>query len=164
MAITSITRNQFQSFLDTSRGSGTYMWEPVVWSSKADFSVNPSADTKSYIGFADDQTVISSNSPSQGFDQLIQLGDPMYAFMAGLMRERPVGAAAKIPVLLVFPPLTVGATTFPAQVWDDAIIELDTWAPMDGTISYKIDYNGVCKDGTVVETNGVPVFTETTQS
>lgn len=154
-------RNQYVPLIDISRGKGVgtgdskkpYNWKPIRLSTQFELGYNANTDTKSYICYKQDFTVLTSYSPELPQETALDSSDPIYQFMYNLSRELPVGSSAEIPVMVAYPKIaedgTVDATTADADVYPQALITFDTLNTVDGTLSWNMALNGDPVQGTV---------------
>lgn len=146
----SLTRDKFVPLIDLTRGAeaGTYDWAPIDLSTIFEFAFNPSTETYSYICYPNDVTEITSYAPSMEQEIKITKDNPIYDFMLAYMREMPTGDAAKVPLMVVWPDKTTGASTV-ADVWDDAIVSPGSVNTVDGKLTFTLNFNGDRTTGTV---------------
>lgn len=160
-------RNQYVPLIDITRGKGVpasgegdnavaakpYDWKPIRLSTQFELGYNANTDTKSYICYKQDFTVLTSYSPELPQETALDSSEPIYRFMYQLARELPVGSSAEIPVMIAYPQVaedgTVATDAADADVYDQALITLDTLNTVDGTLSWNMSLNGDPKQGTV---------------
>ena len=53
-----LTRDLYVPLIDTSKGTGTAKWVPIDLSTQFELSYNPNTETKSYICYKADYTVV----------------------------------------------------------------------------------------------------------
>lgn len=143
-----LTRDLYVPLIDTTKGSGTPKWVPVDFSTQFELSYNPNTETKSYICYKADYTVVTSYAPELPQEIVLDNKNPLYAFMDEFLNSFPVGAAAEIPFLFVRPDLTTGAAT-KGLMWEHAVVTGDTLNTVDGVLSFTIALNGDPVEGTV---------------
>lgn len=91
-------------FLDTSKGSGTAAWARIDKSTIFALNANPQSETMDYICYESPVTEIDHYEPELPQEIVMNAGNPMYEFIYGLFYDLPVGEAAKVPLLICFPP------------------------------------------------------------
>lgn len=147
-----ITRDKIVPLIDTankwtkaSQTGATFV--PIDLSTTFELEYNPVTDTVGYICYKNDFTTHTGYQPAM--DQEIALDDsnPMYKFINGLRHSLPVGSDAEFPVLIAEPGDT-GGTTF-GQVWEHALITVDTLNSVDGVLTFNLALNGDPVDVTV---------------
>lgn len=121
---------------------------------------NPQVTTETYIHEDNATTSVDSYQVSAGVD--ISLWDattaPAHAYLEGLRKTRAVGEDAETEILEVDLSTT---SPYDAQL-SSAVVAIDTFTVEGGKpqqLSVTVYYNGNPTDGTVVITDGAPVFT-----
>ena len=145
-----LTRDLYVPLIDTTKGKtdGTYTWVPIDKSTQFELSYNPSTDTKSYICYKSDYTVVTSYAPELPEEIVLDKDNPLYAFMDEFLNSFPIGSDAEIPFLFVRPDLSTGAAT-KGLMWKHAVVTGDTLNTVDGVLSFTIALNGDPVEGTV---------------
>ena len=88
-------------------------------------------------------------------------GDPAFDFLFDMFYNLPTGEEIKKPVLIVFADSTTTADVTTYKAWScNSSIVLKDFNTVDEKILFDININSIAK-GTVVLTDGVPVFTAT---
>lgn len=157
-----ITRNLVVPLIDTSKKfdktktgeSDAATWVPIDLSTTFELAYNASTDTKSYICYKNDYVKLSSFQPSMDQEIALESTNPMWQFIEKLRRTLPVGGDAEYPVMIAMPPIPSGSDATPiattdAQVWEKALIYVDTFSTTEGTCTFHIDFNGDPITGTV---------------
>lgn len=150
-----LTRNLFVPLLDVTRGKveGTYDWKPIDLSTQFELAYNPNTDTKSYICYKNDTTVLSSYSPELPQEIALDSSSPVYAFLYSYMREMPVGTSAEFPVMVTYPKVkedgSIDTASSDADVWEKALVTLDSLNTVDGVLTFNLALNGDPIKGTV---------------
>lgn len=121
---------------------------------------NPQKDTETYITEDNATTSVDSYQVSAGID--VSLWDatsaPAHAFLEEMRRDRAVGSDAETEILEVDLSTT---SPYTAQK-STAAVAVDTFTVEGGKpqkLSVTIYFNGDPANGTVVITDGAPVFT-----
>lgn len=143
-----LTRNLFIPLIDTAKGKGEAKWVPIDLSTQFELSYNAQTDTKSYICYKNDTTVIKGYQPELPQEIVLDNANPLYKFMDEFLNSYPVGADCVVPVMIVRPELVSGKPTV-AQVWKEATVTGDTLNTVDGVLSFKLSLNGDPQVGTV---------------
>lgn len=159
-----LTRNLYVPLVDTSKGSGTANWVPIDLSTQFELAYNPNTETRSYICYKSDYTVVTGYAPSMEQEIVLDSENPLYKFMDEYLNTFPTGSDAEIPFLLARPALTTGSPTV-GLMWEKAVIVPNTLNTVDGKLSFTINLNGDPTKGTVsgIGTSKVTFATSTTQ-
>lgn len=167
MAETKITKNKVIPFIDTSKTAGADTWTPswkrIDKSTIFDLAFNPQSESVDYIAYESAIEEISSYQPELPQEIALYRGNPIYDFVEGYCIDLPVGDAVTVPFLLAWPPSTTGSTeTIRAWQVPDCRLMLSNYNSVDGKITFTLKLGGDIAKGTVVITDGVPVFTKAT--
>lgn len=143
-----LTRDLYVPLIDTSKGAEAAKWVPIDLSTQFELSYNPNTETKSYICYKADYTVVTGYAPELPQEIVLDNTNPLYKFMDEFLNSFPVGSAAEIPFLFVRPDLTSGKPTV-GLMWQHAVVTGDSLNTVDGVLSFTIALNGDPVSGTV---------------
>ena len=132
-------------------------WKQIKKSTDNTITMNAETQTFDYITDEAPTTEINRYAPSLSQPITMYKGEPDYEFVFGKFFNQAVGAAAHSEILIVF----YGADVSSAyKAWKaSCILQIDNMNPVESTITATITFNGTTEKGTVVVTNGIPVFT-----
>ena len=135
-------------------------WKQIKKSTDNTITMNAETQTFDYITDEAPTTEINRYAPSLSQPITMYKGEPDYEFVFDKFFNQAVGAAAHSDILIVF----YGADVSSAyKAWKaSCILQIDNMNPVESTITATITFNGTTEKGTVVVTNGVPVFTSST--
>ena len=160
MAEVRITKNFWIPFLDIGAPEATAAdWGRIDKSTVFEIAANPQTEDVDFINQEAAQTELRYYKPTMDQEIACYRGNPMYDFLAPMFFRLKVEEAV-IPCLVVFPKLTDAATSAPAWLYDEALVVFNTLSSTDGKIAFTINFNGEKQLGTVVVTDGKPVFTQ----
>lgn len=155
--MTKLKKTEFIPFLDTG-SDGTPSWKRITKSTI--FALNPSPQTESYDYISTETPVeeVKNYLPELPQETALYEGDPIYDFVFDKFYNLPVGTECMVPCLICF-----GGSD--KKAWQSTVTlvlgELNT---VDGKISFTIKFGGDIKRGTYAVADGVPTFTEASQS
>lgn len=158
-ALVRLKKSQTIPFIDTS-ATETHSWARIGRSTIFDLALNPTTTTQDYIQDEAPTDEVDSYKPTLSQELATVKGDPAFDFMYDLFYNLPTGQEAVKPVLLVFGG-NACTTADPGKAWlVDATLLLNNLNTVDKKILFDISFGGSIKRGTVVVTDGAPVFTE----
>lgn len=146
-------------FLDINKGSGTVSWKRIDKSTIFSLNPNPQTETLDYICYESPVTEVDHYEPELPQEIVMNAGNPMYEFIAGMFYNLPVGSEAKVPCLICFPPN--GDNAQKAWKIDDCTLVLGEMNTVDRKISFTLHLGGNITKGYYAITEGVPTFTTT---
>lgn len=152
--IKKVERSQFLTFLDVEPTSTTPSWA-VLGIGITDYGIayNPQVDTEKWIIEDNARSDHSSNQKQGSVSQKCYKGDPVFEFVqAG--RDK---LNYKTHILDI-DRYNGSNGTYPAKM-SDGKIAITQFMNENAVIEYDLYYDGDVTEGTVVITNGVPVFT-----
>ena len=132
-------------------------WKQIKKSTDNTITMNAETQTFDYITDEAPTTEINRYAPSLSQPITMYKGEPDYEFVFDKFFNQAVGADAHSDILIVF----YGADDSSAyKAWKaSCILQIDNMNPVESTITATITFNGTTDKGTVVVTDGVPVFT-----
>lgn len=159
-----VTRDQIVSYLDTTPGGQSQTWKIIgVGVEEKTVDANPQTTTTKWIINKNATTELNSFQMQSDITQTCYHGDEVYDYVNELRRNMAVGSGVASHVLdidLYDSEVDNGTTKYKATVYDCAVVWTSYGGGENAEIGYSIYYNGDPKVGTVVITNGTPVFTE----
>ena len=131
-------------------------WKQIKKSTDNTITMNAETQTFDYITDESPTTEINRYAPSLSQPITMYKGEPDYEFVFDKFFNQAVGADAHSEILIVF----YGADDSSAyKAWKaSCILQIDNMNPVESTITATITFNGTTEKGTVVVTDGVPVF------
>ena len=153
-----ITREQIQSFLDTTPEGQSRTWNIIgVGITEFAQAYNAQTTTEKWIIHKNAVTSTDSYQISGSVSQKCYKGDPVFEFVNNIRRNASVGAACVTHVLDV-DTYEDNNGAYPATMYE-CNIAIDSYGGEEAVIEYTISYNGDPKLGTVTITDGTPTFT-----
>lgn len=143
-----LTRNMYVPMLDTSDAKDLSKLVPIDKSTIFELGFNAQTDTKSYICYKNDSTVINGYQPELPQEIVLDNSNPMYKFIFEFAKKFPTGSACNVPCVIAMPNTATGKVT-DAMCWNDATITIDTLSTTDGKLSFKLGLNGDPVYGTI---------------
>ena len=162
-----VKRTEIVGFIDVAKASTI---DEASWKifgkgvTTASYAYNPNSESETWIVEDNARTTLNSYALSIAGEQTCLYGEPVFDFINELRYKMAVGNDAVTNLLLVdkYDHTGTGASTeFKAQVFK-CVIQIESYGGDGGAkpkISYTIGVNGNPTNGTVVMTDGVPVFT-----
>lgn len=163
MASTQVKRTEIAHFLDITP-STTYSWK-AIGTGIVDFGQSYSANKTTEKWIINDvaTTTLDSYSINADVSQTCYFGDDVYDFVNALRRSEATGDDA-VTNILDIDKYDVDGSDYQATL-HECVVSITSYATGETPkIEYTIDYNGDGTEGTVVITNGVPVFTADSSS
>lgn len=132
------------------------VWKQIKKSTDNTITMNAETQTFDYITDESPTTEINRYAPSLSQPITMYKGEPDYEFVFDKFFNQAAGADAHSEILIVF----YGADDSSAyKAWKaSCILQIDNMNPVESTITATITFNGTTDKGTVVVTDGVPVF------
>lgn len=138
-------------------------WVRIKKSTAFDLTLN--GETESYDYIADEYPTqeLMRYAPSISQSLTMYKGEPDYEFVFNRFYELKTGSDAKSEVLIVYFQETAATNTFKA--WKaECVLVGNNLNSVDSTITFDIAFNANVQKGTVVVTDGVPVFSDSTET
>lgn len=146
-ATTKIARSNFMTFLDTTPSSSpTYelLGDGVT---EAAINYNPSTSTEQYITENSGRTTLDSYAPTMPVDATAKLGDPIFAYIDGLRKDRAIlddPLTTLVNVWKYEDAIDLYDLVYPAEQ-QPVIVAINTFggaANVPNRISFSLNYNG----------------------
>lgn len=157
MSETMLRKHMCIPFLDTTKGGTTPSWTRIDKSTIFALNPNPQTETNDYICYESPVTDVDHYEPELPQEIVMNAGNPMYEFVFEMFFDLPVGAEAKVPCLICFPP--DDSNNKKAWKVDECTLVLGEMNTVDRKISFTLNLGGDITRGTYTLTNGVPSFT-----
>lgn len=153
-----IKRSQIAAFLNTGT-SNSPVWSLIGRGvTSQTISYNPQTTTEQYIHEDNATTSVDSYQVNISTPQTAYAGDPVFDYVDGLRQRRAIGTDAETEILIVY---LYTSSPYKAEKCR-ATIQIDDFGGDGGAsvvLNYTINLNGDPEFGTVVITDGKPVFT-----
>lgn len=168
MAENKITKNKVIPFIDISGTIGETTWAPdwkrIDKSTIFNLAFNPQSQSTDYIAYESPVEEISGYQPELPQEIALHRGNPIYDYVESLCIGLPVGDSVTVPFLLAWPPKPKDAGGETIQAWQVKMCRLllSNYDSVEGKITFTLKLGGDIDKGTVVITDGKPVFTEAT--
>ena len=152
--IEKIKRSQFLTYLDTTPNSNTPTWA-ILGIGITDYGIdfNPQVDTEKWIIEDNARHDHTSNEKQGSVTQTAYKNDPCFEFIQAGRDELNYKTH-----ILDIDRWNGNGTTYPAKL-SDGIVAVTNYMGENAEIQYDLYYDGDGVEGTVVITDGVPVFT-----
>lgn len=148
-------------FLDKGEVAGTRAWQRMMKSTELTLAMNGETETKKYIVDESPTDILKLYKPTINQALTAVKGSADYDFIwKKFFYNLAVGSKADIAGLIVFmdEPGTVEGSML---AWEfDCTIMITEMNGVAETLTFDILFKGTVRKGTVVATDGVPVFTE----
>ena len=158
MSEVKIKRSQVASFLNTGT-SAVPVWSRMGKGiTEQTIAYNPQTTTENYIHEDSANTSVDSYQVNVSTPQTAYAGEPVFDYVDAIRQNRFVGASAETEILIVY--LYTNAP-YKAEL-NKATIQVDDFGGEGGgsvVLNYTVNLNGDPTIGTVVITEGKPVFT-----
>ena len=166
MAIEAVMREKAINFLDVTPET-SHKWALMNKGiESASVAYNATTNTRHYIADANATTTYTGNAKQLDVTQYAYKGDDTFDYIDDLFYYDKKGSDTETNLLQVFLYRAAeGATSYPAKV-QPVMVVLDTHGGDGGDqlqLGYNVMFNGDPKYGIVTITDGVPVFTETSE-
>lgn len=125
-------------------------------------SMNPVTEDYDYIADEFPTTEVTGYKPSEPVAVKTFTGEKDFALLYDIYKSRAIGPDAHYEVLTVymFQKSTVSNVDHYYAEKEDATVTIDSWNVSGTTLTANVSHNGTPKRGSVVITDGQPVFTE----
>ena len=159
-----ITKDKVKPFLDISgtikKGEDNWVpvWKRIDKSTIFDLAFNPQSTTEDYIAYETPIEEISGYQPELPQEIALYRGNEIYDYIEDLCYNLEVGDSLRVPMLLVWPPQADG--TMRAWQIKDCRLLLSNYNSVEGKVTFTLKLGGTYGRGTVTESGGVPVFSE----
>ncbi len=155
--IEKIKRSQFLTYLDTTPSSSNPTWA-ILGVGITDYGIafNPQVDTEKWIIEDNARHDHTSNEKQGSVTQTAYKNDPCFEFIQAGRDELNYKTH-----ILDIDRWNGNGTTYPAKL-SDGVVTVTNYMGENAQIEYDLYYEGDSVEGTVVITDGVPVFTPST--
>ena len=152
--ITKVDRSQFLTYIDTAPNETNRSWK-VLGIGITDYGIayNPQVDTEKWIIEDNSRSDHSSNQKQGSVSQKCYKGDPVFEFVAAGRDKLNYKTN-----ILDIDRWNGNNGTYPAKM-SEGKIAITQFMNENAVIEYDLYYEGDVTEGTVVITDGVPVFT-----
>lgn len=155
MAEELLKKNKTKLYINTGT-TAEPIWVRIGKSTIFDLTLNANITTNDFIMDEMPTDDVDYYKPTLPEEIQTNAGDPCYDYIFDMFYDLPTGADIKKDVLIVFAePAT--ATSYRSWLTGSSIIVKDL-NTVDKKLMFDININSISR-GTVVETEGVPVFT-----
>jgi hypothetical protein len=138
------------------------VWKQIRKSTDNTITMNAEMMTFDYIVDESPTDEVDRYKPSLSQPITMYKGEDDYEYLFDKFFNQDTGADAHSQILIVFYGADV-ATSYKA--WkSDCVLVFDNMNPVESTITANINFNGTTDKGTVVVTDGVPVFTSSSET
>ena len=156
-----IDRTNLATFLDVTPKEAKETWEILgvgIPSYAIDF--NPNISSEKWIINKNATSTLESNSKQGDVSQTMHKGDPCFEFVYSLMDKTGADVETNILDVDYFEEISdeSGIKTYKAKQ-SRGMVAITSYGGETATIGYTLYYNGDPIEGTVVMTDGKPVFT-----
>ena len=146
-------------FLDTTPAGESPTWKRATKSTDLAIAMNAETETFDFIADESPTDEIKNYKPSISQTQTAYIGDPVYDYIFDLYNKQGIGSDAVTKAMIVYQQTkTVGSATKNIALQFDALITIDTYEIVAGTITYTIGQRGTPTHGTATIAEGVPTF------
>ncbi len=142
--------------------SASPTWVQIEKSTDNTITMNGETEDRDFIVDEQATTVLNKYKPSLSEPITLFKGNPDYEYFWDLFYNTKVGTNATSEILVVFMNETDGTETTSYKAWKcGCTFVCDNLNPVDGTLTFTINFNGSIAKGTVtVSTSGEPTFSE----
>lgn len=159
MALEKVKKHLNYLFLDTTPGGESPTWKRARTSTDLAHAMNPETETFDYIADESPTDELKSYKPSIAQTQTAYIGDPVYDYVFGLYESQGVGSNAVTQGMIVYQQKkAVAEAQENVALQFEALITIDTYDIVAGTITYTIGQRGTPTHGTAVIENDAPTF------
>lgn len=156
-----IDRTNLATFLDVTPKESEETWEILgVGIPSYAIEFNPSISSEKWIINKNSTSTLESNSKQGDVSQTMHKGDPCFEFVYSLMDKTGSDVETNILDVDYFEEISddSGIKTYKAKQ-SRGMVAITSYGGETATIGYTLYYNGDPIEGTVVMTDGKPVFT-----
>ena len=132
-------------------------WVRLGKSTVFDLAFNPETETFDFIEDETPTDLLKNYKPSMAQEIFLGEGDPAFDKLFEMSRKRPVGSAAVVPALIVYPKAGKTENSLLAMK-AEATITFNNLNTVDKKLSFDMKFSSIV-DGTVAFAEGVPTFT-----
>ena len=143
-------------FLDFGT-SQTPQWVRLGKSTVFDFAFNPETESFDFIEDETPTEVLKTYKPSMAQEVYLAEGDDAFDELFEMSHQRPTGAAAILPALIVYPKAGTAEGSFVALKME-ATVSFNNFNTVDKKLSFDLKFSNL-QNGTVAMSEGVPAFT-----
>ena len=154
--LTTWEKHNTQIFLDFGTAQ-TPDWTRLGKSTVLDRAMNPETETFNFIEDETPTELVKRYKPSMAQEIYTAAGDDAFDALFTLYHTRPVGTAAVVPMLIVYPKAGSAASTFVAEK-SEATISFTNFNAVDKKLTFNLLEANIV-NGTVAIANSVPTFT-----
>ncbi len=142
--------------------SASPTWVQIEKSTDNTITMNGETEDRDFIVDEQATTVLNKYKPSLSEPITLFKGNPDYEYFWDLFYNTKVGTNATSEILVVFMNETDDTETTSYKAWKcGCTFVCDNLNPVDGTLTFTINFNGSIAKGTVtVSTSGEPAFSE----
>lgn len=142
--------------------SASPTWVQIEKSTDNTITMNGETEDRDFIVDEQATTVLNKYKPSLSEPITLFKGNPDYEYFWDLFYNTKVGTNATSEILVVFMNETDDTETTSYKAWKcGCTFVCDNLNPVDGTLTFTINFNGSIAKGTVtVSTSGEPTFSE----
>lgn len=159
MALEKAKKNLNYLFLNTTPEAEEPTWKRARTSTDFAHAMNAETETFDYIADEGPTDELKSYKPTIAQTQTAYIGDPVYDYVFGLYDKQGVGSDAVTKGMIVYQQKkTVAEAQENVALQFDALITIDTYDIVAGTLTYTIGQRGTPTHGTAVVANDVPTF------
>ncbi len=158
--LTRVKKHLNYLFLDTTPGETSATWKRAGKSTDFAIAMNNEQETFDYIADESPTTELKSYKPTVAQTQAAYIGDSIYDYVFDLYNQQATGSDAVSKGMIVYQQKSGTGESAPnVAIQFEALITIDTYDIVAGTITYTIEQRGTATKGTAVVTDGAPVFT-----
>jgi len=159
MALEKVKKHLNYLFLNTAPGEEEPVWKRAKTSTDFAIAMNGETETFDYIADENPTDELKSYKPSISQTQTAYIGDAVYDYIFSLYEKQGVGTDAVTKGMIVYQQKkTIVEAEENIAVQFDALITIDTYDMVAGTITYTIGQRGTPTHGTATIEDGVPTF------
>lgn len=154
------------ALLVNSGTSDAPTWVQIEKSTDNTITMNGETEDRDFITDEQATTILKKYKPSMSEPITLFKGNPDYEYFWDKFYNTAVGSNSMSEILVVFMNETDSADTSAFKAWKCACsLVCDSLNPVDGTLTFSINFNGTIAKGTVtVSSSGEPTFTESTST
>ncbi|HBU13329.1 MAG TPA: hypothetical protein DEB31_11625 [Clostridiales bacterium] len=155
-----VKKYQNYLFLNITPKAETPSWKRVGTATDFAAAMNGETETFDYIADESPTTELKTYKPTIAQTQTAYIGDPIFDYVFDLYNRRATGSDAVGQGMLVYQQKAgMGDDAGNVAVLFDALITIDTYDIVAGTITYTIEWRGTPVNGTAKVVGGEPAFT-----
>ena len=159
MALEKVKKYLNRLFLDTTPKKEAPTWKRATKSTDLAIAMNAETETFDFIADESPTDEIKSYKPTITQTQTAYIGDPIYDYIFSLYDKQGVGSDAVTKAMIVYQQKkAVSEAQENVALQFDALITIDTYDIVAGTITYTIGQRGTPTHGTAVIEDDAPTF------